>query len=149
MTSSKFRLIPLVMALGLLATMIPGASAARNSAVESTASETEAFSIDSDVSLRYKQRRHDFVGLVETADAGLSPDELGCLTDGRTVKLFKIVNGDRDKRDATTSDSVGAYRFSYKRAQKGKWEVKVLPLTFADRYGNLIECSGAKASSRI
>ena len=149
MKSSKLRFVPLVLALGLLATMIPGASAARNSAARTTAAQTNTWAIDTDVSLSYKARRFDFIGLVETADVGLSPDEIGCLVDGRSVKLFKIIDGDPVKKGATTSDSVGAYRFSYNSPQRGKWEVKVAPMTFADRYGDLIECSGARASLRL
>lgn len=146
--SPKLRLVPLVLALGLLATMIPGASARITSGSSATSSAVETTTVKSTVNAQYKARKADFVGSVDFVPADLSPDEGGCVAD-RTVKLFKVFRRGSEKLGSTDTDDLGTFTFNFRKAQTGNFEVKVAPTSFADRYGDLIDCSGARDTLKI
>ena len=147
MHSSKLRIIPMVVGLVLLVGIIPGASARR--AVQRTHVPEELAPVTTTVSMTWNARRTKFVGNVGMVAADVSLDEGGCLTDGRSVKLYKYVDGDLVRKDSTHSDETGFFVFNYDKKQSGKWEARVAQYAFADRYGDLVSCTGAKDTVRI
>ena len=147
--TSKLRFIPLVLALGLVAMMIPGASAENSAAQTDDDDVVDTFSVPTRVSMDWKERKTKFVGEVSIGSPGLSLDEGGCLTDGRTVKLYKYQDGDPVKKSSTFSDETGFFSFNFDKDLKGKWEARVSPYTFADRYADLVACSGAKTTLKL
>ena len=148
MKSSKLRLIPLAVGLALVAGMVPGAMAKSTSARLSSSSAVENHAVKSTVSLSYAKRSTTFNGTVGYVAAEVSPDEGGCV-DGRRISLFKVTRRGSDKIDSTSTVGDGDFSFRFRRAQSGTFEVRVAPSTFSDRYGDLIECSGARDSVRV
>ena len=154
MTSSRrraFLMFGLVAVLALSGSTQAVVYAAGSDSV--TASET-THRVQSSISAHYNSRKRVISGFVSHNAPNLSPDEDGCLDD-RKVSLLKIskVGGQLRERavDSQRTDLDGFYgwKFNSQNAARGSWSVKVEKRVFSDRYGDLVECSGAHAPNTI
>ena len=145
MKSLKSRVIPLAIGLALVAGLVPSAMA-RNTSSRAANLTVQNHSVTTVVDIEYVARKTKFTGDIDWVENQVSPDEDQC-TERREVNLFKITRRGANKIDSGTFNYF--YNFVLGRAASGSYQVRVTPRTFSDRYGDLIECSGARASIKV
>ena len=138
----------------LLPASVQGKSASRTNESLAEAAVSSDFQVSSSLTLRYISKKRVIYGFVEISGTGTSPDEDECMND-RKVSLLRVtkLNGRSRERVVATNrseyDGYFGWKFNSQDAARGWWAVKVEKRTFSDRYGELIECAGARLARDI